>query len=69
MTKQEVFTALECCISHYGHSECSKCPYRHLISDDTPFDCSRELYKDVIRIFGNDGYISVDLDKAIQGGK
>ncbi len=69
MTKQEVMTALECCISHNGHSTCSICPYKHLISDDTPFDCSRRLYKDVIQILGGDSFISIDLDKAIQGGK
>ena len=54
MTKQEVKTALTCCISHKGYSDCTHCPYKYLISEQTPFDCSQKLYQNVMKLLGDD---------------
>lgn len=69
MTKQDVKTALKCCLSRYGVSACNQCPYKYLILDETPFDCSLKLYLDTIKYLNGDDLISVDMDKVIQDGK
>lgn len=69
MTRQEIKTALKCCISHGGQRMCEQCPYHYLRLNRTPFVCTQRLYNDIIKLLGNDELISVDLDKAIQDGK